>query len=312
MSPTILAIDDSPEVLAVLTLRLQQEGLCVMTTTDWKEGIGMARVHGPDVILLDVCMPEQSGLDVCRRLKSDPATADIPVIFLTAKDDVDTKIHGFDLGAADYITKPFHPGELRARVRTALRSKHERDRLDRRARQDGLTNLYNRHHFDAALELAFDSAARVDGDVSLVMIDLDHFKSVNDSYGHTFGDLVLRTVGRAMLDVVTPRDHACRFGGEELSLILPETSLESALEIANKLRHSIASLDFIGAESNVMQPVRVTASFGVASRLGADAPLTTHTILLTSADRALYAAKNAGRNRVCSARELPRDIRRVA
>ena len=312
MSPTILAIDDSPEVLAVLTLRLQQEGLCVMTTTDWKEGIGMARVHGPDVILLDVCMPEQSGLDVCRRLKSDPTTADIPVIFLTAKDDVDTKIHGFDLGAADYITKPFHPGELRARVRTALRSKHERDRLDRRARQDGLTSLYNRHHFDAALELAFDSAARVGGDVSLVMIDLDYFKSVNDTHGHAFGDLVLRTVGRAMLDAATPRDHACRYGGEELALILPETAMPAALDIAERVRRSIAALDFVATESNVVQPVRVTASFGVASRLGGDSPLTTHGVLLTSADRALYAAKNTGRNRVCSARENPRDILRVA
>ncbi|MBS2015097.1 MAG: diguanylate cyclase [Deltaproteobacteria bacterium] len=312
MPGTVLAIDDSPEVLAVLTLRLQQEGLIVMTTTDWKEGIALARVHGPDVILLDVCMPEQSGLDVCRRLKSDPSTADIPVIFLTAKDDVDTKIHGFDLGASDYVTKPFHPGELRARVRTALRSKHDRDQLDKRARQDGLTGLFNRSHFDAALELAFDAATRMDGDIALIMIDLDHFKSINDAYGHSVGDAVLKKVGRLLMDANIARAQPCRFGGEELALILPETTMAAAAKTAEQLRRSVSAMDFHADEVTLAESVVVTASFGVAARLGGASPIPTHAALVKVADRALYMAKNAGRNRVCSMRDLTKDLRRVA
>lgn len=306
MSATVLAIDDSPEVLAALKAWLRPEGIDLHVARDWETGLALAVEHLPDLILLDVCMPDQSGLDVCRRLKAEPRTEPIPVIFLTARSDIQTKLHGFDLGASDYITKPFHPDELRARVRTALRSRRERDSLRREARIDNLTGLLNRASFDAELRNAFASAVRRGTDVSLVMIDLDHFKSINDRYGHPFGDLLLANVGRILKEQVAAHVLACRYGGEELALILHEADVAVARGVAEGLRARIRGLGLtFGAGA-----VSVSASFGVGSRLSA-CPTETSlergvARILGAADRALYEAKKAGRDRVCEAAEPTR------
>lgn len=301
MSATVLAIDDSPEVLAALKAWLRPEGIELHSARDWETGLALALEHQPDLILLDVCMPDQSGLDVCRRLKAEPRTEPIPVIFLTAMNDIQTKLHGFDLGASDYITKPFHPDELRARVRTALRSRRERDSLRREARIDNLTGLFNRASFDAELRNAFASALRRATDVSLVMIDLDHFKSINDRYGHPFGDLLLANVGQIMTEHAPARALACRYGGEELALILHEADVTVARGVAEGLRVRIRGLGLtFGAAA-----VSVSASFGVGSRLSAcptEASVERGVACMIGAtDRALYRAKKAGRDRVCEA-----------
>src|SRR5256885_12242808 len=174
MTATVLAIDDSPESLALLTVRLRPEGVRLLTALDAERGLALAIDAQPDLILLDIDLPEQSGLDLCRRLKSIPETAHIPVIFLTASSDIDTKVHGFDLGAVDFVTKPFHPAELRARCRAALRMKRATDMLTREARVDALTDLKNRAYFDERLGIEVEASRRTDSPLALVMIDLDH------------------------------------------------------------------------------------------------------------------------------------------
>ncbi|HEY4117046.1 MAG TPA: response regulator, partial [Byssovorax sp.] len=195
MQPKLLVIDDSHDIHSLLEVRLRPEGLRVHHAHDGEQGVKMTEALLPDVILLDVEMPEVSGFDVCRRLKADPRTSGIPIIFLTGASDVDTKVHGFDLGAVDYVTKPFEPAELRARVRAALRTKRYQDLLETRASIDGLTGLSTRRCFDERLAAEVQLANVERRSLSLVMLDVDHFKSLNDTYGHPFGDRVLQSLG---------------------------------------------------------------------------------------------------------------------
>jgi diguanylate cyclase (GGDEF)-like protein len=298
----VLAIDDSPEVLALLSVRLKPEGLKLVTAESYDEGLAMAMELLPDLILLDVDMPEHSGLDLCRRLKEEGATANIPVIFLTGSSDVSTKVHGFDLGAVDYVTKPFHPAELRARVRAALRMKRAQDLLTQRAQIDALTGLRNRAYLDERLAQEMSMAMALGRPLSLIMMDIDHFKNLNDSYGHPFGDLVLQRVGDFLARSVRPCDAVCRYGGEEITLLLTDTPIEGALAVAERVRIQTRELEL----SPRGQPVMVTASFGVAEalavlgRTGDKRP----SALIVAADEALYTAKREGRDRVQRAQTI--------
>jgi diguanylate cyclase (GGDEF)-like protein len=290
----VLAIDDSPDVLALLAVRLRPENLNLVTAPSYDRGLQLATELQPDLILLDVEMPGASGLDLCRRLKADPGTASIPIIFLTGSNDVDTKVHGFDLGATDYVTKPFHPAELRARVRAALRMKRAQDMLTKRAQVDALTGLRNRAYLDERLAVEIAAAVQQRRPLSAVMIDLDHFKGLNDTYGHHFGDLVLQSVGDTLVRLTRPGDVACRYGGEELALVLPDTSIASAHAVAERVRQHIRALELTPRGKRVV----VTASFGVAEALelvNADAELRP-AALLDAADSALYKAKREGRD----------------
>ena len=293
-SACVLAVDDSPEVLQLLAVRLRPEGIRLVTAASYDEGLARALDARPDLILLDVELPGASGLDLCRRLKSEAATAGIPIIFLTGSSDVETKVHGFDLGAVDYVTKPFHPAELRARVRAALRMKRATDLLTQRAQVDALTGLRNRAYMDERLVAELAAVSRASRPVSLVLIDLDHFKSLNDSYGHPFGDLVLQRVGDTLARATRPGDVACRYGGEELVVILPDTSITAAAAMAETFRERIKAL----ALAPRGKPVTVTASCGVAE---AGVVATTGAelrpaALVAAADTALYRAKREGRD----------------
>ncbi len=290
----VLAIDDSPEVLELLAVRLRPEGLVLVTGKSYDEGLALANQVKPDLILLDVDMPEHNGLDLCRRLKESEATRNIPVIFLTGSDDVNTKVHGFDLGAVDYVTKPFHPAELRARVRAALRMKRAQDLLTQKAQIDALTGLRNRAYMDERLAAEIKGATRSARPLSLVMIDLDHFKSLNDSYGHPFGDLVLQRVGDFLPRSIRPCDVACRYGGEELALILTDTAIAGAHTVAERVRDQIRDLVFAPRGKSVS----VTASLGVAElgELATGPGEVRPTALVAAADDALYIAKREGRD----------------
>jgi diguanylate cyclase (GGDEF)-like protein len=292
--PCVLAIDDSTDVLALLGVRLKPEGIHLETATSYDEGLAKAMNLQPDLILLDVDMPEHSGLDLCRRLKAEGATAAIPVIFLTGSSDVETKVHGFDLGAVDYVTKPFHPAELRARVRAALRMKRAQDLLTHKAQIDALTGLRNRSYLDERLAVELLQCVHLQRPLSLVLLDLDHFKALNDGYGHPFGDLVLQRIGDTLTRTLRPCDAACRYGGEELALILPNTSLDDAALIAERVRVQIRSLGLAPRG----QPLVVTASFGVAEALEvmSRGPDTSARALIQAADQALYRAKREGRD----------------
>jgi diguanylate cyclase (GGDEF)-like protein len=293
-SACVLAIDDSPEVLELLAVRLRPEGLHLVTAASYDEGLALALDVRPDLILLDVDMPGASGLDLCRRLKTDAATVAIPVIFLTGSNDIETKVHGFDLGAVDYVTKPFHPAELRARVRSALRMKRAQDMLMQRAQVDALTGLRNRAYLDERLAAELATSARTGRPLSLVMLDLDHFKSFNDGYGHPFGDLVLQRVGDALARTIRPGDIACRYGGEEIAIILPDTAIAGAYAMAERFRAQIKALPL----SPRGKPVVVTASFGVAEALEVASAVDAMrpAALVAAADSALYRAKRDGRD----------------
>ena len=292
----VLIIDDSPDALRLAQHHLVPEGLEVRCADSGKAGLEMATREGPDLILLDVDMPGLSGLDVCRVLKDDAKLCMVPVIFLSGSGGPDDKIAGLDLGAVDYVTKPFDAFELRARVRSALRTKRLQDLLRDYALVDPLTELPNRRALDERLRQEWARLLRHGGHLSVIMADLDHFKQINDRCGHLVGDETLRQVARRLFEGCRQSDMACRYGGEEFVIIAPEAPLDAAVEFADRLRSAVGSrpLQIDG------QAVEVTASFGVAGHEGRNSPEE----MIQAADEALYQAKEAGRNRVQAAKPV--------
>jgi two-component system cell cycle response regulator len=297
MSQSVLVIDDSIDVHRLVEVRLRPEALAIHHAMSGEEGIAKARELLPDLILLDVDLPLVTGFEVCQRLKEDPATVQLPVIFLTGASEVYAKVQGFDLGAVDYVTKPFEPAELRARVRAALRTKRYHDLLSARSHVDGLTGVWNRSYFNQRLGEEVSAAQRYGRTVSLVMLDLDRFKEHNDSFGHPFGDHVLQTVGDILHSFLRVTDAPCRYGGEEFALVLTETPEEGAAITAERIRAQIADFPFRPKDKHI----QVTASFGVACSRIFDGQSTSVSRIVTAADDALYRAKHEGRNRVCVA-----------
>ena len=298
MKDVILVIDDSPDIHALLRVRLASERVVLHHELTAQGGLERARQLKPDLILLDIQMPDGSGFAVCETLVKE--MRDTPVIFLTGECDIETKVRAFDLGAVDYVTKPFDTVELRARVRAALRVKSYQDLLATRAQVDALTGLNNRAYFDARLEAAVTHAKRNGTNVALVMADIDHFKRLNDHHGHPFGDRVLRQVAEALSASLSVSNGAvCRYGGEEMAMILPATDLARGWRVAEGARCAIRGLEIRA----VAGPVIVTASFGVADLSSCEDEITP-AALLAAADRALYDAKRSGRDRVSTAVRL--------
>lgn len=298
MTQTVLAIDDSPEIHQLLKVRLKNLDVELAHADCGFDGFDQAMARHPDLILLDVMMPDASGFDICRKLKATTETRNIPVIFLTGASDVDQKVLGFDVGAVDYIQKPFDSAELNARVRAALRTKRFQDMLAQRAMIDGLTGLWNRAHFDQRMHEEVAASARYDRPMSLIMMDVDKFKILNDNHGHPFGDEVLQAVGDVLQDSARTSDWPCRYGGEEFGLILRETDLDGAIVMAERVREEIESLQL----RNKAQLVPVTSSFGVVSSTLCMNPCDLSSKwMIESADAALYAAKEGGRNCVRTA-----------
>lgn len=288
--PRLLAIDDSAMIHRLLKARLKSERLDVHCATGGVQGLQAARALLPEVILLDIEMDDLDGFDVLAALKADPLTHDIPVIIISAQTETPIKIKGLEMGAVDFVTKPFDVGELRARVRSALRISLLIRMLAQRAQIDGLTGLWNRAHFDQRLGEEIALAQRHRMALSLIVCDLDRFKALNDTYGHPFGDQVLEEFARLLAESRTG-DVPCRYGGEEFALILPRTTADEAVIVAERIRERIRAVPWLGAES-----LMVTASFGVSdlARCAEGTPRA----LLALADDALYAAKQGGRDRV--------------
>ena len=296
---TVLAIDDSQDIHDLLEVRLRPEEVTLHHALTAEDGLRMARELRPDLVLLDVDMPMMTGFEVCRRLKADLNTASTPIIFLSAATATHSKVSGFDVGGIDYVTKPFDPAELRARVRAALRTKRYNDLLATKAQIDALTGLWNRGYFNQRLSEEVAATTRYGRSLSLVLLDLDHFKSLNDTHGHPFGDRVLQSVGEMLTGIMRATDAPCRYGGEEFALILTETDIVGARKAAERVREAIGRLAFRVAAARVV----VTGSLGVASTTSwPDGPPLSVTSLVANADDALYAAKHAGRNRVCEAK----------
>lgn len=302
MPQKVLVIDDSDAIHALLRARLSSEPVELHFATDGKAGLEMATSLLPDLILLDVDMPQPDGFEVCRQLKADSRTLPIPVVFLTGATGTDEKIKGLELGATDYITKPFEPAELRARVRASLRTKYLLDLLSRKAMIDGLTGLWNRSYFDMRMSQELSLTRRTRQPLACIMLDLDHFKRLNDSYGHPSGDEVLRWVGQLLTETCRGEDIVCRYGGEEFVVLCPNTMADQAADLAERIRSSLESFTWRFRDT----AVRVTCSLGVADLRHVPPPS-----VVELADRALYQAKHSGRNRVIVAAP-PNPAREVA
>ena len=295
---SVLIIDDAATVHKVIEVRLRSEKVILHHAYNAQEGLALLRRHRPDLVLLDLDMPDTNGMDVCRQIRADPALVATPVIFLTGTIEVSVKVQAFDLGAIDYVTKPFDSVELRARVRGALRTKQYYDMLAAKAQLDAITGLWNRSFFDARLAEEVAATLRHQRPLALVMVDIDHFKRINDTWGHPFGDLTLREVGQALQEALRQEDVICRYGGEEFAVILRDATVASACAAAARLRERLLSL-VLDANG---EPVRITASFGAAaSDLFAYPKDFNGAALLSRADAALYEAKRSGRDRVCAA-----------
>jgi diguanylate cyclase (GGDEF)-like protein len=296
---TILVIDDSKLIAHVAKNILTKRGHEVLLAGDGETGFDIAKNNEPDLILLDLILPGIDGYEVCKQVKNYSATADIPIIMLTSKAEHADKVRGLELGASDYVTKPFDEGELVARVNTHLRIKELHESLQEKNRQlremanrDGLTGLYNHRYFQESAAKDFQRAVRYNESLACVLFDIDHFKKFNDTYGHPIGDVVLRTLGGLVKDLMRDSDLAARYGGEEFALLLYHTEAKDAYNIAERLRKTVEEHKF-QAEDLVLS---VNISIGVACYYHPE--ITDAKSLIECADKALYRAKEEGRNRV--------------
>lgn len=292
---TVLIVDDSPVNLQMLGKLLQDEWN-VKVATNGKTALQIASSEDPpDLILLDVMMPEIDGYTICRILKASPETKDIPVIFVTAMNQVEDEARGLEMGAIDYIVKPYSAAIVKARVRNHMELKSYRDMLKNASRVDGLTNIANRRRFDETIQTEWKRAFRHSEPLSLLMLDIDFFKRYNDTYGHQAGDECLRKIAMNLAkSLKRPGDLAARYGGEEFACVLPGVSPNGAIKIAQRIHAAVRGLAMPHEDSDVA--VIVTASIGVATMMptgneGWDK-------LVERADKALYQAKQEGRDRV--------------
>ena len=284
MSIRVLIVDDNDGVRRMIRTHLDIAGEYeVLEAGNGEECLQIAQESKPDVILLDIMMPVMDGMEACRKLRDDPTTAAIYIIMLTAKAKVEDRVEGLDTGADDYLAKPFAPDELLARIRRGNTIVDDR----RVALFDPLTGLYNRRSFDSFFEKELARSNRYGSLLSVVLVDIDHFKNVNDTYGHPVGDEVLKALAQVLQDSLRTSDFACRWGGEEFALLMPETDLDAARDKAEVIRKAVEDFSFPGAG-------HLTASFGVSYPEKNEAA----SEFFERVDRALYKAKDEGRNQV--------------
>lgn len=298
--PQFLIVDDQAINIRVLH-ELFRKDVDVFMATNGQQALEMTKSLLPDMILLDVMMKEPDGHEVCRQLKADPLTTDIPVIFITAQNLESDEAYGFELGAVDFITKPFNPVIVKARAKTHLAMKLQSDLLRAIATHDGLTGVANRRRFDEVLDLQWRQSLREKTPISLIMIDIDYFKKYNDLYGHQAGDICLKTVAQAVQSILgRPFDFFARYGGEEFACILPNTHINGAQKVAQAILLKIESLK-IEHKASEVAPI-VTASLGIITIVAASQ--SKKQLFIESADKQLYLAKDGGRNQFCSTEVL--------
>ncbi len=291
----ILIVDDEKVNLNVLDGLLKPYYKTVVAKDGLQALKRLEKGPLPDLILLDVVMPEMDGYEVCRRVKSNLMTRAIPVIFITGQVEERSEAKGFEVGAVDYIFKPISPLTTLARVKTHVELKKRGDLLERMATLDGLTGIYNRRRFDEFLDYEWERSLRYQHPLSLILMDIDFFKRYNDHFGHAEGDLCLTKVARAVANSL-PRsvDVACRYGGEEFACVLPETNAEGALVAAQRILDRCRDLHLPHPQSTAAD--HVTLSLGTVTLI----PNNNHRKkeFVEMADKALYQAKRKGRNQV--------------
>lgn len=291
----ILIVDDIPDNIRVLSRMLVDDGHQVSAATNGRAALKLADSCAPDLILLDVMMPEMDGYQVCAALKADPLLQAIPVIFITALTDTEDETRGLALGAVDYIAKPFKEAIVRLRVRTHLELKRQRDLLSQLSHLDGLTGIPNRRAFDERLDREWRRAVRAGEHLAAAMVDIDHFKEYNDAHGHLAGDDCLRRVAEALAaGLERAGDFIARYGGEEFICLLNGVDDQGTAVMAERLRADIESLRLPHGASPVSP--WVTVSVGAACQRPTQE--TAPSEVVAAADRQLFTAKRLGRNRI--------------
>ncbi len=297
--PLVLLVDDSIDVHRLLSARLRHEQIRMSSLMKGSETVQSVKNENPAVILLDLDMPDMDGFEVLRKLKDDPDTNNVPVIVLSGLNGSEDKVTAFDLGATDYVTKPFDLSELRARLRAALRLDRLLKLLAERADVDGLTGLGNRAHFNKRWAEKVAECRRYNQPLSLAIIDIDYFKRINDTYGHPAGDEVIQGVARLLQSECRSHDVPCRFGGEEFALIMPHTTPQDAAMVTERMRQGLAEMVWPRHPENP-----VTLSAGLVGCEGTCGDLTAES-WLEQADQNLYSAKRSGRNRIVTSEIKP-------
>jgi two-component system, cell cycle response regulator len=305
MKPRVLLVEDNATQAKLVVHYLNGRGFDVSWVSDGAAGIHAALASPPDCVLLDAQLPDIDGFSVCRMLRSREDTRGLPIIMLTSRSAVEDRIRGLEAGASDYLPKPFDPGELEARIRSTVRAQEisrevaEKNRhlesllskFQALATTDDLTGLSNRRMFFEELEREIARFVRYGSPVALLLVDVDRFKAVNDDYGHQAGDSVLKTLGALLAETFRRTDLAARYGGEEFAVLLPETGLDQAVDVAERLRRRVEATAFPSPAGELAVTISVGAA--VAGDGARDAES-----LVRAADEALYRAKSGGRNRV--------------
>lgn len=298
-APLILIVDDHPDNVEVLQVRLEALGYRTMTAPDGESALRIVAETPPDLILLDVMMPNMDGNEVARRIKADKSLPFIPIIMQTALDTTQSKVIGLDSGADDYITKPINYAELQARMSASLRVKSLQDEvaaknaeLEQKAITDALTGVFNRRHLDERLDEMFEHSCRLHEPLSLLMFDLDHFKNVNDTHGHQAGDVVLAQFAQLLKHAARDIDRIGRYGGEEFMVLLPGTVADAGVTFADRVRQEVEAHQF-EYEGGAL---KCTVSVGISG--WPNPRVRNRQDLVKCADDALYVAKSIGRNAV--------------
>ena len=288
----ILVIDDDPFSARLVDSVLRAAGFVSSFCCEADKAFETIQQESPDLIILDVVMPQMDGFDICRRVRAHPGLQLTPIIFVTRQGDVEQRVRGLQVGGNDYVAKPFEPQELVARVRSHLQRLHE---LREMAIRDGLTRCYNNKYFKLRIEQELTRARRYGAELTLGMLDIDHFKRVNDTFGYPAGDAVLAHLASLLTASVRSSDVVARFGGEEFGFLLIESAVPESAIITNRLRERIAKHEFhIPSLSGSDLVISCTVSIGLANFIPGDSPQQ----LLARADAALLAAKQGGRNQV--------------
>jgi diguanylate cyclase (GGDEF)-like protein len=292
--PLILIVDDTIKNLQLLGSVLREENYKIAIANNGNQAIAITSQTHPDLILLDVMMPGLNGYETCKKLKESESIKNIPIIFLTAKAEIEDIVSGFKAGAVDYITKPFNIYELKARVKTHIELKISKDlleesnmKLEKLSITDGLTGLYNHRYIVDLIAGFIEESKRYNHMLSVAMIDIDNFKRINDIYGHPFGDEVLIKIASTFEANIRKTDSAGRYGGEEFMIVLKHTGISGAVEVIERIRHSIENLNW------AYKDLKITISAGVYQKNNEDV-----SSLIFKADQLLLKAKKNGKNRI--------------
>ena len=287
----ILVIDDSPQVHQLVRARLGDESVEVFNARDGAAGVDLARTLLPDLILLDIEMPGLDGLEVCRRLKNDLLTINTPIVFLAGACTTETKMLGLELGGVDFVNKPFETAELRARVRSALRTKYLLDILVKKAMIDGPTGLWNRGYFDRTMNAQLSLARRSGHPLGCILAEIDGFRSLVDGRGPSFGEELMRRIGQLFVDSSRVEDVVCLFAVGKLAIVTPNTPADKGATLAERLRDGVRAMPFSHRETKL----KITCSFGLADVANSGAEV------VPAAERAARSASSAGGDRIVAA-----------